>query len=62
MSFSHFVKGKRTGFKSQGLGHVGKMVYAKLKVTQLIRESTEIFFSRLQAVEGVSTDHVQTIK
>lgn len=62
MSFSHFIKRKRAGFKNQDFGHVGKIVYAKLKLTQLIGESTEIFFSRLQAVEGVSADCVQTIK
>lgn len=59
MSFSHFIKGKRDGFKNQGLGYVGKMVHAKLKLIQLLLKSTKIFFCRLQAVEGLSANHVQ---
>lgn len=60
MSFSGFIKGKRACFKNQVLGNVGKMVYAKLKLTQLIREPTVIFW-RLKGIEGMSADCVQSI-
>lgn len=60
MSFSDFIKRKRACLKNPVLGNVGKMLYAKQKVTQLIRESTEVFW-RLQTIERMSADCVQPI-